>query len=756
MEKKIPSAIEQITLNTATFHGSAIKPTLINFFFGKNGVGKSTIARCIASNCGLAWRENKTASDYSILVYDQDFITTNIQSYENLPGVFTISEQNIEIQKQIDEKQLIKNNLNEQLKKLSITKQDKSDRLAYLLSNFQETCWNKTRTLRAFFVETQSGKKQKATFATGALSVISPTEHEITSLKILYETAFDPNSRTYKEFQPVDNSVLAQSNLLTKPIVSSNDTPFASFIKALNATDWVRHGHEQFHSTPNSKCPYCQQILPADFENQISSCFDAQYQQDIEELKNYKLSYKTKANEIWSVLKANIQDPYPKLDLTEYKDKFALFESTIKLNLQKIEDKIQAPASSIDLDDICTILDDLNTLSASFNLQIQENNTIVTTKRQKQVECKRKVWEYIAYTLQTEIKEYTINKNVLETEVGSLTTQINNCNNTIQLLRNEIRALNKQVVNTKAAIDSINTLLHDSGFQGFSLREKNNTPNVYEVIRSDGTIAKNLSEGERNFIAFLYFYQLVRGSDSDDGSTKDKIVVIDDPVSSMDSGTLFIVSTLVRELIEICHNNADYENNLIPNDYIKQIFILTHNAFFHREITYNQVSQYTYVSFFIINKLDNISNIKLCERPNPNAPTQIENYNPVQNAYAALWTEYKEVKTAIPTLNVIRRILDYYFLQLCGYNGANIRNRILRDNRQKFITVLENGVEDCTKYNLASAMLSYLDTNTNSISDGLNYIDDCLDVSQYRVIFKMIFELMGQIQHYTMMMSATK
>lgn len=64
--------------------------------------------------------------------------------------------------------------------------------------------------------------------------------------------------------------------------------------------------------------------------------------------------------------------------------------------------------------------------------------------------------------------------------------------------------------------------------------------NTYEVIRENGEVAENLSEGERNFIAFLYFYHLVRGSRSSD-EVKDKIVVIDDPVSSMDSTALFLV-----------------------------------------------------------------------------------------------------------------------------------------------------------------------------------------------------------------------
>ena len=151
-------------------------------------------------------------------------------------------------------------------------------------------------------------------------------------------------------------------------------------------------------------------------------------------------------------------------------------------------------------------------------------------------------------------------------------------------------------------------MLADTGFQGFILREKEDTPNVYEVIRTEtGKVAENLSEGERNFIAFLYFHQLVLGSLEADSVVRDKIVVIDDPVSSMDSSTLFVVGALVRDMIAIC--NPDYVTKEHPKDYIKQLFILTHNAFFHQEVTYNQAQHYRFVSFFEIVKIDNSSDV---------------------------------------------------------------------------------------------------------------------------------------------------
>ncbi len=167
-----------------------------------------------------------------------------------------------------------------------------------------------------------------------------------------------------------------------------------------------------------------------------------------------------------------------------------------------------------------------------------------------------------------------------------------------------MKVARSDTVETETAKDSINLMLRDSGMQGFSLQPKSGVAHVYEVRRPDGTIADNLSEGEKNFIAFLYFYHLVYGSESADGETRDKIVVIDDPVSSMDSGYLFIVSTLVRQMIEICRNNADNRNRTVEGNFIKQIFILTHNAYFHREVTYSYVLKYEYVSFYLIRKLD--------------------------------------------------------------------------------------------------------------------------------------------------------
>lgn len=125
---------------------------------------------------------------------------------------------------------------------------------------------------------------------------------------------------------------------------------------------------------------------------------------------------------------------------------------------------------------------------------------------------------------------------------------------------------------------------------------------------------------------------------------------------------------------------------------------------------------------------------------------------PVQNSYAALWDELRDLHSTIPALNVMRRILEYYFLQLCGYEGSDLRSIVLekKENREKFIKQVEGEKPDMTDYQLASSLLAYIN-NPNGISDGLNYVEDCEDAEAYKRVFQMTFDALGQSQHYKMM-----
>ena len=762
---KLRTGVTGITLNDATFHNVSVEPTLINFFFGNNGTGKTTIAKAIAADDGLTFEQGKSFDAYSVLVYNQDFIDRTLQRFGNLPGVYTIGEENVGIQNQIEEKTTLQKAAEEKWMEANAEKGRKETAKDSLLSSFQEACWSKTKDVREDFPETLTGtRRNKTAFADEILRTATPTKHDLATLRALYETAYDPNAKVYDGFVLLGGVMRLKGSegnaLMGKVITSSGDSPFAEFMKAVGATNWVRQGHEHFTKMSGDKCPYCQQALPDDFEDDLAACFDGQYQQDINALIQFKDDYASDMLGFIEVLKGNLEgDVYPKLDLTEYKDKLALLEQAININLQRIADKIKEPSSVIEMEDVKTLRTELNEIMVTFNKLIEQNNDVVNTKTAKKAECKRMVWELLAFMLKDEVARYHSSKKSLEDEIHALTTRISADRATARALLAEITDLNGRIVSTLPTITDINNRLRDSGFQGFKLQENTAQAGTYQIIRENGEPADNLSEGERNFIAFLYFYHNVRGAQDADEVGKPKIIVIDDPVSSMDSSVLFIVSTLVREMIEVCHNNVRLPDDWqVPGNYIKQLFILTHNAYFHKVITYNKVPCYDCVSFFVVKKAANVSSVSLCEKKKYKfeRDNEMENHNPVKNSYAALWDEFKEVDTVIPLLNVIFRILDYYFLQICGHDGDNLHKMVLIDHRDRFVDTLPSGAEDLTRFHLASAMLSYLGSHAAGMGDGLNYVDDCTDMEQYKAVFKLIFTALDQEQHYKMMMGETE
>lgn len=772
MPDKLPSEIIRITLDDATYKGTgaAIAPTYINYFFGNNGTGKTTIAKAIKTGSGVTYAPGKDAADYLPLVYDQDFIDANMRSYHNLPGVFTMNEANVKIQEQIDRKAAEQKKAQKASSDAFAEKDKKAKTRAALEKQLYKDCWDKTEELRTVFEATQEGKKGSKQKFAEEVKRHSPIQHDVEELKRMYDSVYSSTAKRYGRFSVVsDVSALDRisgCDILSLAIVNTSNTPFADFLKEVGSTEWVRQGHADYHEKAGGKCPYCSRDLPQNFEEMLAASFDTQYQTNLQKLDAFLAAYRDMANALFVPLSRLPDEVYPVIDTKPYHDKLTAVKAVIAENIEKIKSKVVEPSKIIALDEVEPLLQELSDIISSFNRLIDANNDIVSAGPKKKAECKKAVFEQIAYTLKDVLEAYARSESALDAEIQAQQDIINTQKGVLDQLKEDLRILNSQTVETETAMKSINTMLRDSGFQGFELRPRHEeiirpdgsvecvvpTPAInYEVVRTDtGKIAENLSEGEKNFIAFLYFQQLVFGRESADGDTREKIVVIDDPVSSMDSSALFIVSAQIRKMIEVCRNNADNRNPVVSGNFIKQIFILTHNAYFHREVTYAYANRYDFVSFYLIRKTDNKSSIRLCDCPNPDCPSERMNVNPVKNSYAALWDEYKDASSGIPLMSIIRRILEYYFLQLCGYEGSDLRKRILEENKDAF-THDDFGNEDFSKFELASAMLSYIAANSSGINDGMHYVDDCIDVQQCRDTFQMIFHHMGQDQHYEMM-----
>lgn len=146
----------------------------------------------------------------------------------------------------------------------------------------------------------------------------------------------------------------------------------------------------------------------------------------------------------------------------------------------------------------------------------------------------------------TELVEQTASADRLETELRAVTESI------IALSNVDADPVPKAAELT----DDVARLLGRS-----DLRFQPTDDGKHYRIERSGAPATHLSEGERTAIALLHFLASV---ERDAVAGDEPLVVIDDPVSSMDDGILFGVSSLLWAA-------------LVENDYASQVLLLTHN-----------------------------------------------------------------------------------------------------------------------------------------------------------------------------------
>jgi len=201
--------------------------------------------------------------------------------------------------------------------------------------------------------------------------------------------------------------------------------------------------------------------------------------------------------------------------------------------------------------------------------------------------------------------------------------------------------------------------------------------------------------------------------------TTDHVVVFDDPVSSLDSDILFIVGSLIKGL---------FDEVRAETGHIKQIFVLTHNVYFHKEVTYNSRRRQNVAmkeeSFWVVRK--------------PGLATKVDNHptNPIKTSYELLWAEVRKPECSnLGIQNTLRRILENYFKILGGIDFDHLC--AMFDGKEKII---------------CNSLCSWVHDGSHYAHDDLYVsIDDSM-VDSYLSVFRAIFDKSGHSSHYKMMM----
>ncbi|GAA9929566.1 hypothetical protein VN0859_11770 [Helicobacter pylori] len=499
-------------------------------------------------------------------------------------------------------------------------------------------------------------------------------------------------------------------------IVGSSDAIIADLIKKLSNEDWVAQGREYLSKDGNA-CPFCQQkTITEEFKKQLESYFDTSYQESTDTIKKMKENYKNETDEVLErldeIVKTEQDNLQTKLNTEIFKRIIETLRSKINGNWQKMHDKSKEMSRSFKLESTKNEIEKIGELIDTANQQIANHNEMMKDIENQKEICKGQTWKFLVNEFKSDIQEYNKKHCGLEKGIKKFENEINENEKKIKELNNEIRELEKTMVSIKPIVNEINALLKGYGFTNFSLACTEDEKS-YRIQREDGQlVGETLSEGEVTFITFLYYYHLTKGYLKENDISKNKVLVIDDPISSLDSNILFIVSVLVKELMK---------EAMKEKTNIKQVIILTHNTYFYKEITLEydlkRYHQGKY-SFWIIRKDNNVSKIRDYKE------------NPIKNSYELLWHEVRWAKkdsniSWVSLQNIMRRIIEYYFRILGGFEHNDSLSEYFENIEEKQV---------------CNSFISWLNDGSHGISDDLFVQSQDTSIETYLKVFENIFK----------------
>ena len=736
-QQRLSLMIESITIaNIATYGANPEKLedlSKFNYIFGSNGTGKTTISRIIAdegnfSTCNVIW---KGGTKLQPMVYNRDFIERNFNQLSELKGVFTLGEQNVDTLNKITLAKAERDALSKNIETLTQGlhgidgKGGKRSELAALEEELKNKCWSQKqkhdlKLQRAFEGYRGNAEKFKAKIleeqdSNSALLV------PLLALEERAETVFGPKPTTENTIPMIEMTKILEyesAPILKRRVIGKEDVDIAAMIKKLGTSDWVREGRV-FYDVNEYMCPFCQQRTTEAFARSLNEYFDETFERDNKTINDLSNNYKTDSSRLQQQVVSIISSSSKLLNVEKLRAEGDLLDSRLALNIQRLERKKNEPSQIIELESIANVVKLITDLTNDANTLIAGHNKTVANLAKERIALTSQVWKFVLEELRVDLTSYKAKKEKLEKAINSMESNIKNTKVALQDKESEIRKLEKQTTSIQPTIDGINTLLSIFGFQSFSLARADNGT-TYKLVRPDNSDAKaTLSEGEKTFVTFLYFYHLLKGSDSESGMTTDRIVVFDDPVSSLDSDILFIVGSLIKRLFDEVREGKGH---------IKQVFVLTHNVYFHKEVTFNpkrnKDNKMNEETFWVVRKSGLES--KLVNH----------NSNPIKNSYELLWSEIRSPDFSSLTIqNTLRRILENYFKFFGGVDPKDVCN---------FFSGKEHII--------CNSLLSWINDGSHYAQDDLYMSIDDATVETYLKVFKAIFEKSGHSAHYKMMM----
>lgn len=710
-----------------------------SFFYGPNGSGKTTISRAFAGYGSLQLEpEWHDGAEMTVRVYNRDLVDQILRESNRIPGVFVLGENSVDAQVRLEQIEMPGGERDQAVDVYGRTRtshNDAKDRQIQAKETLKTTAWNKYRalvdehtSLLPAFTGHRGVDRNRDMLVTRLLEREAPSKSvalpELEDLLAVAAAVFDTGATTrvrlteISQFQWSDQDGFA---LLEQKIVGSSEVSLSELVEKLGNEDWVQTGRQYLHNA-DGLCPFCQQKAPKDLAKQLEDMFDDRYTEQVERLKQLASAYSLWSQSVGETIRSWSAESTSYLDEAAFQKALGLLNAAIGANEKLLEQKLSAPSETVATSTSSAPVEALNSVIRQANAKIDAHNRLVESQKVEKPKLTADCWTYLAdVLLRDELAAHRKNSVGLQKGVDATEEKMDDASAAIGKLDEEVRGLQRSVESSQPVINEINGLLERSGFTSFHIVNSTELDDGYMLARNGVPLDEHsLSEGERTFIAFLYYYFRLDGRENNAASGR-ILAVIDDPISSLDSDVLFIVSALVRDLI----NRA-----LSRTDHVAQVIVLTHNVYFHKEVT--QVRHKDESSgrcYHVIRKSLTEANV---------VEAHLE--NPVSTEYERLWSEVRRASQGEPMSiigleNVLRRILENYF---------RIAGGIWEDEIVQYLEPAERPV--------LRSLFNWVNEGSHGVFENLHYSPSQRTQDVYLEVFRHVFEKSDHYAHYEMMM----
>lgn len=543
-----------------------------NLIYGWNGSGKTTLCDFLKeledgvlsntdTSFSLLFKNTELGDNHTIThrglgsipyvfkVFHQNYIEENISCVDKVRHIFSVGKGQTEkiekvkqlrseIKKQNAQEKALDGELRNKKQEFENLKTSKA-RIIKEAANYSNA-YNKNKFYDAYKALTVPQKLSETEYQNALTAIRAEKRPEISLFKI------DFIQSTVKEY--------------IRDILSK--TPVNSTIEALKedsrVSTWVEQGMALHEEKESAICLFCGNQVSGDRFEELRAHFNRSYKELSDEIDSaiILLQSEIKQFEMAQVSLPNSTMLYPELkgryiplqDAANgiCKQYILVIDGIVDILKRKKSDMI----SEVYTDEFLNLVDQLSFDYKIFEeiLKVIGDHNLKTKEFQKSIEIAQKKVE------NHYISEFAPEMSVFEKILEEKNKELGEQRALLEETEQEISALEQEVRNSQIPADAINK---DIEFiMGRAELVFKNSEFGYQIKRK-GKLAENLSKGEENAIALIYFFNTLMDVDSD---PKNTIIVLDDPISSFDSNFYYNAISYIREKTE----------------QVGQIFIFTH------------------------------------------------------------------------------------------------------------------------------------------------------------------------------------